>query len=200
MPMVVRSASVRRFARCGAVVGLCLLAPPAAGQQDSPAPPDTVVAADTSWATLLSTNPTGRLLEPRKTQTVEQQLADQLDCYLWTCAQTDWDPYEAYDALIARGYTVPMTDRELETLLVDQAARGAVTGTAAGSIAGIPGVGARLGAAIAIAQAMHEAGYLDVTDDPDAQRAVARFESDLGKWNAKYSGCMVRKGYRVSSP
>lgn len=65
-----------------------------------------------------------------------------------------------------------MTQHELEALLVDQAARGAVTGTAAGSIASLPG----------------------------ARKTVSRLESDLGKRNSKYSGCMVRKGYKVSAP
>ena len=198
--MIVRPARPCGFPLWGPLVSLCLLALPVAGQPDAPAQQDSLPAADTSWATLLSTNPTQRLLEPRKHQTGEQQLADQLDCYLWTCDKTDWDPYEVYDALVAQGYTAPMTEQELETLLVDQAARGAVIGSAAGTIAGGPRRGARLGAAVAIAQAMYQTGYLDGADDPDARKAVARFESDLGQWSSKYSGCMVRKGYKVSSP
>ena len=184
----------------GPLAVLGLLALPAAGQPDSAAAPASLPAADASWATLLSTNPTGCVLTPRKDQTGEQQLADQLDCYRWTCEQTDWDPYEAYDALVAQGYAVPMTDQELEAVLVEEAARGAVTGAVAGSLAGGPGRGARLGAAIAIAQAMIDGGYLDTADDPDARRIVARFRSDLEKWDTKYSGCMVRKGYKVSEP
>lgn len=198
--MFIRPADRRAPAWLQPLVILGLLVLPAAGQPDSPAAPDSVAAPDTSWATLISTNPTGCVLTPRKDQTSEQQLADQLDCYRWTCEQTDWDPYAAYDALIAQGYAVPMTDQELEAVLVQEAARGAVTGAVAGSLAGGPGRGARLGAAIAIARAMVDAGCLDTADDPDARRIVARFRSDLEKWDTKYSGCMVRKGYQVTSP
>lgn len=169
-------------------------------QEQSTAPTNPSTEEDSPPPTLLNTNPTQRLISPRKNQTEVQQLTDQLACYDWTCDQIDWDPYLAYADLVDRGYAAALTRAEMERGLVDLAARGAEVGAIAGDIVGYPGNGAELGAAISIALAMFHSDYLNASNDPDAQRAVSRFERDLRKWNKKYSGCLVRKGYKVSSP
>jgi len=168
---------------------------------NGPVTTETVVAEDAPPATPASSNPTRRLIQPRKHQSLEQQLADQAACYEWTCGRIGWDPYEGYDDLVADGYAVALTRRQLEQGLVCLAAEGAVTGALAGDLVGNPEAeideGAELGAAIAVAMGVIRTSYLIEPDDPAAQRAVARYERNLRKWDAKYGGCLRRKGYRV---
>lgn len=59
-----------------------------------------------------STNPTQKVLYPNAEQTEEQQMADQLECYRWATEQTGWDPYEAYDVLVEKGYATAQTAEE----------------------------------------------------------------------------------------
>ncbi len=146
-----------------------------------------------------NTNPTQRLIDPRKNQSEEQQLSDQLECYEWTCDQIDWDPHQAYAALADEGYTLPLTWEEMESGLICQAAQGAVTGSVAGEIVGDAETGAEIGAAIGLALELLRSNYLYDWDNPEAQQTISRFEKNLRKWDKKYAGCLVRKGYRVSS-
>jgi hypothetical protein len=152
---------------------------------------------DTPLDTPPNTNPTRRLIYPRKQQSEEQQLSDQLECYDWTCDQIDWDPYQAYADLVDEGYAVVLTRKEMEQGLVCLATRGAEIGTVAGEIVGGPDNGAEIGAAIAIASGIIHSNYLNAPDDPEAQRAVSRYERNLRKWDRKYAGCLSRKGYQV---
>lgn len=165
-------------------------------QENGAAPADSATIEDPP----IDTNPTRRLLTPMKNQSPDQQLSDQLACYEWTRDQMDWDPYLAYLDLVDAGYAVALTREEMEEGLVDLAARGAEIGAVAGDIAGDPRNGAEIGAAIAIAMAIYHSDFINAANDPDAQKAISRFERDLRKWNKKYSGCMVREGYKVSSP
>ena len=142
-------------------------------------------------------NPTGRLIIPVKDQSGEQQLTDQWECFDWTCEHVDWDPYQAYDDLVDAGYAVSLTPEELEEGLICLAMDGAVTGAVAGEILDEPREGAEIGAAIAIASGLIRSGYLHNLDNPDARRAVSRFERNLQKWDRKFAGCLSRNGYRV---
>jgi len=152
-------------------------------------------------------NPTQRVIIPREDQTEAQQQADQMECYEWVCEQIDWDPYEAYDSLVAAGYTVALSKQDKTQGLVCLAARGAVTGAIAGELVDSPEDGpefdeeaaAEIGAAIALASGLIRSAYLNDTDDPQAERIIRRFESDLRKWDRKYSACLSRKGYKIPS-
>lgn len=204
--VLTRNAANHRFALRGFVVvmflaAMLILAPTLIlAQEKSTAPTDPATDEDSPRPTLFNTNPTQRLISPRQDQTEEQQLTDQLACYDWTSDQIAWDPYQGYTDLVDRGYAEALTRAEMERGLVDLAARGAEVGAIAGDIIDYPGRGAQLGVAISIALAMFHSDYLNASNDPDAQRAVSRFERNLRKWNKKYSGCLVRKGYKVSSP
>ena len=173
------------------------------GQADSTATTGVSAAEGPLPNTPPNTNPTQRLIYPRKQQSDEQQLSDELECYEWTCEQIDWDPYEAYAYLVDEGYAVALTREEMEMGLIGAATRGAVVGAVAGEIVGRPhggaGNGAEIGAAIAIALELIHSNHLYEQDAPEAQRTITRFERNLRKWDRKFAGCMKRKGYRVPS-
>ena len=90
-----------------------------------------------------------------------------------------------------------MTPEELEEGLICLATDGAVKGAVAGEILNEPSEGAEIGAAISISIGLIQSGYLNNLDNPDAQRAVSRFERNLRKWDRKFAGCLSRNGYRV---
>lgn len=142
-------------------------------------------------------NPTQRLILPVKDQTEEKQLADLWECYDWTCEQVGWDPYLGYAELADAGYAVALTPEELEEGLICLAIDGAVKGAVAGEILNEPSEGAEIGAAISISIGLIQSGYLKNLDNPEAQRAVSRFERNLRKWERKFAGCLSRNGYRV---
>ncbi len=144
-------------------------------------------------------NPTNKLMSPRLDQSEDQQYADQLQCYDWTCLELDWDPYLAYDALVDQGYTVALDREDIERGLICLATEGAVAGTVAGEVVGRPGNGAAIGAAIAVTSGLIQSSYLLLPDDPRAGRVVTRFEKQLHKWETKFVGCMSREGYRIHS-
>lgn len=146
-----------------------------------------------------NTNPTRLDINPRNEQSAERQSSDETDCYHWACDQTEWDPYLAYEDLVDQGFARELGKREMEEGLVFLATRGAEIGTVAGELVGDPVQGAEIGVAIAIAWELIHSDYLLEPENPDAQRAVTRYERNLRKWDSKFSGCMKRKGYRVSS-
>ena len=166
---------------------LLVLAPVLISAQEEPAPEP-------------SPNPTQRLIRPRQDQTADQQFTDEWECFDRACEETGWDPYAAYDTLVAEGYAVALTRDELAAGLICLAAEGAVTGTVAGDLVNEPRKGAEWGAAIAVAMAVVREDYLIGTDDPAARRVVNGFERDLRYWERKFSACLRPKGYGVSSP
>ncbi len=168
-------------------------------QEKSPTPSDISSNETTLPDPPPNTNPTHRLIYPRKNQSEEQQRSDQLECYEWTCDQIDWDPHQAYAVLADEGYAVPLTWEEMEKGLICQATQGAVTGSVAGEIVGDAETGEEIGAAIGLALELLRSNYLYEPDNPEAERTIYRFEKNLRKWDKKYAGCLVRKGYRVSS-
>jgi len=144
-----------------------------------------------------NTNPTNEYITATNDQTLEQQEADQLDCYNWTCDLLDWDPYLQYDALVEQGYAAALERRDMEAGLVFLATEGAMAGAVAGDVVGRPRGGAAIGAAIGVTSGIIQMQYLLQPDDPQSQRVIRRYEKDLKKWETKFSGCMSREGYRV---
>lgn len=145
-------------------------------------------------------NPTLREIAPRHGQSPSEQMDDEHGCFDRACQDAGWNPYEAYDELVALGYAVELSREEREQGLVCLAYEGAVTGAVAGEVLGVPRGGAAVGAAIAVAGEVIRSDYLYREDDPEAQRAVADFERKLRDWDRKFTGCLRAKGYRVSSP
>jgi hypothetical protein len=170
-------------------------------QEQIPATTDSTAGDPTSedppQGTPPNTNPTQRFIYPRNHQSEEQQLFDELECYDWTCDQIDWDPYQAYAALVDEGFAVALTSQEMEQGLICLATRGAEIGAVAGDIVGQPENGAEIGAAISMASGLINSNYLNVQDDPEAQKAVSRYERNLRKWDRKFAACLSRKGYQV---
>jgi len=164
--------------------------------------PVYLMAQDES-ANTANSNPTQIVIVPRKSQTVAQQQTDQWDCYDDVCEEINWDPYDAYDALVADGYAVALSREEKMRGLICLAAEGAVTGTIAADLLDNPDydgdTGAEIGAAIAVASGLVRSAYLTRNDDPEAERIVRRFERTLRKWERKYSACLSRKGYQIPS-
>ncbi len=159
------------------------------------APADTTVPAAPP-----SFNPSRMVITPAREQTSQQQDADLEACYTEACADTDWDPYEAYFGLVDAGYAVALAPEDLTAGLICLAAEGAMVGAVADElVAGNRGNGAELGAAIAVASGVIRAEYLRGQDDPAAQRVVGGFERDLGRWNREFAACLRGRGYRASA-
>ncbi len=188
--------TVGKTARRTALLWLILSAGPLCA---APAPADSSAVA----IQRPNPNPTGRVVLPRQGQSPDQQMADMRACYDEICDRLAWDPYRAYEDLVAAGYTVPLTARELERGLVCLGTEGAATGAVAGDLLGEDAAGiergAEIGAAIAVASGLIRAGYLNQPDDPTAQRVVREFERQLRKWDRKFASCLSRRGYQVPS-
>lgn len=166
-------------------------------QEPSTATEDSTAIDIAPLAETPSTNPTGRLIYPRKNQSEEKQISDQSECYAWTCDQVDWDPYQAYADLVDQGYAVSLTWEEMERGLICLATRGAEIGAVADEMIAGPGNGEEIGAAIAVASGLIDSSYLTEPENPEARRVISRYERDLRKWERKFAGCLSRKGYQV---
>lgn len=145
-----------------------------------------------------STNPTQKVLYPNAEQTEEQQMADQLECYRWASEQTGWDPYEAYDVLVEKGYAAAQTAEEAQGGVVGGAARGAAAGVIIGAIAGDAGKGAAIGAAAGGLAGGRRSRRAKSEADSQAQAAIDEFNRGLEKWDRNYAACMSGKDYNVN--
>ena len=170
--------SVSKIARIIAALAVVLVAAVGFAADEKPAPEAQQPAAAAQNSTVPpSTNPTQRVIYPGEGQGEEQQMADQLECYRWATEQAGWDPYEAYDVLVAKGYAAAQTAEQAQGGLV----RGAAIGAAAGGVGG----GMRSRRARAAAQA-------------EAEAAIADFEDNLIRWDRNYTACMTGKDYTVN--
>jgi len=145
-----------------------------------------------------STNPTQKVLYPSAGQTEEQQMADQLECYRWATEQTGWDPYEAYDVLVEKGYAAAQTAEQAEGGVIGGAARGAAAGVIIGAIAGDAGKGAAIGAAAGGLAGGRRSRRAQAEADSQAQAAIDEFNRGLEKWDRNYAACMGSKDYTVN--
>jgi hypothetical protein len=145
-----------------------------------------------------STNPTQRVIYPGEGQSEEQQMADQLECYRWASEQTGWDPYEAYDVLVEKGYAAALTAQQAQGGLVRGAARGAAAGALIGAIAGDAGTGAAIGAAAGGLGGGMRSRRARAAAQAEAEAAIAEFERNLQQWDRNYSACMTGKDYTVN--
>jgi hypothetical protein len=145
-----------------------------------------------------STNPTQRVIYPSEGQDEQQQMTDQLECYRWASQQTNWDPYQAYDELVAKGYAAKQSAQEAQGGLVRGAAGGALVGLAIGAIAGDAGKGAAIGAASGgLAGGMRSRRQVSQAQSQQ-QAAVDAFNKQLEKWDRNYVACMQGRDYVVN--
>ncbi len=164
---------------------------------------DESAAAAPEAAVVWSPNPSLLLVRPIRHQSPAQQFTDEEACFDQACADTDWNPYHAYDELAAAGYAVALTPDERASGLICLATEGAMAGEVAADLLRGPRyeghTGAEIGAAVAVASAVIRSDYLRQMDDPDARRIVNRFERDLKHWNRKFAACLRSRGYRVTT-
>ena len=198
--MVIKKYAHLQAVLWGAVLVLVVATPRIAARENEPATMDDSALESPAPEIAPNPNPTRRLISPRQDQSPEQQLFDERECFDWACDQTEWDPYQAYAALVDEGYAVALTPEEMEEGLIRQATEGAMTGAVAGDILGDSEKGAEIGAAIAVAAEVMRSNYLNQQDNPEAQRVISRFERNLKNWDRKFAACLRPKGYRVPGP
>ena len=124
-------------------------------------------------------------------------MADQLECYRWASDQTNWDPYEAYDVLVEKGYAAAQTAEDAQGGLVKGAARGAAAGVVIGAIAGDAGKGAAIGAAAGGIAGRRRSKRATSEAQSETDLAIEEFNRQLEKWDRNYAACMGGKNYTV---
>ena len=188
--------TVRRI-RLAAVLALGALALAAVAVAEDPPAAEETPAGKQESKLPPSTNPTQKVLYPSAEQTEEQQMADQLACYRWATEQTGWDPYEAYDVLVEKGYAAAQTAEDAQGGLVKGAARGAAAGVIIGAIAGDAGKGAAIGAAAGGMAGGRRSRRAREQAESEAQQAIDEFNGELEQWDRNYAACMTGKDYIV---
>ncbi len=144
-----------------------------------------------------STNPANHAIFPAKGQDTNQQMQDQLEAYNWATKQTGWDPYRAYDQLVAQGHAAQQTADQARGGLVGGAARGALVGVAVGAIAGDAGKGAAIGAAAGGLTGGMRSRRTQRGAEDSKQQAIDAFNDQFAQWDKNYVAAMEGKGYSV---
>ena len=144
-----------------------------------------------------STNPGNRVIYPAKGQDADQQVKDQLASYNWATEQTKWDPYEAYDVLVEKGYAAAQTAEQAQGGLIGGAARGALAGLAIGAIAGDAGKGAAIGAAAGGLTGGARSRRQMQSAESAADQAIHEYQSKFEVWDRNWSASMEGLGYTV---
>ena len=177
---------------CAALLLLLAVAGQAFGQAAAPA---TDAADDEKVPP--STNPANRVIYPAGGQDANQQVIDQLESYRWACAQTKWDPYEAYDVLVQKGYAAAQTAEEAQGGMISGAARGAIAGVAIGAIAGDAGKGAAIGATAGGLAGGSRSRRQRASAESAADQAIQEFQSSFEVWDKNWVASMEGRGYNV---
>ena len=144
-----------------------------------------------------STNPANHAIFPAKGQDTDQQLKDQLAAYNWATQQAGWDPYKAYDQLVAQGHAAELTAQQAKGGLVKGAARGALAGAAIGAIAGDAGKGAAIGAAAGGAAGGARSRRQRQGAEAQKEQAIQAFKNQLAQWDKYYMAAMEGYGYTI---
>jgi hypothetical protein len=144
-----------------------------------------------------STNPANHPIFPAKGQGAEQQMKDQLAAYNWATKETGWDPYKAYDQMVAKGHAAEMTAEQAKGGLVGGAARGALVGVAVGAIAGDAGKGAAIGAAAGGLAGGMRSRRQQRGAEAEKEQAIQAFKSQFAKWDKYYQTAMEGRGYTI---
>ncbi len=145
-----------------------------------------------------STNPSNRVIYPSEGQDEQQQMTDQLECYRWAGSQTSWDPYKAYDELVAKGYAAQQTAEQAKGGLVRGAAGGAVAGLAIGAIAGDAGKGAAIGATAGGLVGGSRSRRAQQQAQAEQEAALDAYNKQMERWDRNYAACMQGRDYVVN--
>jgi len=158
-----------------------------------------LVAVAIGWAETVppSTNPGGRVVYPAKGQDSDQQMKDQLESYHWATDQTKWDPYQAHDVLVQKGYVAAQTAEQAQGGLIRGGARGALAGLAIGAIAGDAGKGAAIGAVAGGLVGGSRSRRQRASAQSAADQAIEEFNSQFSVWDRNWVASMEGRGYTV---
>lgn len=144
-----------------------------------------------------STNPANKVVYAAKGQDADQQMKDQLESYNYATKQTGWDPFEAYDVLVQKGYAAQQTAEQAQGGLIRGGARGALGGLAIGAIAGDAGKGAAIGAVAGGLIGGSRSRRHKAAAQSAADQAVQEFQSKFDVWDRNWSASMEGRGYTI---
>jgi len=134
----------------------------------------------------------GLYVFPSNNQTQEQLDADEMACYKWAIAQTNYDPLNP-TKVVAQD-----ADTSLDGSAVVGAAKGAAAGAAIGAIAGDTGKGAAIGAVVGGLSGRRARRYGDQVEQQQNEQAAAAANKELAdSYNKAFSACLEGKGYTV---
>jgi hypothetical protein len=134
----------------------------------------------------------GMYVFPAKSQTPEQQAADEQACYAWAVEQSGVDP------LTTEATKPDSVETGPDGTVVRSAARGAVAGAAIGAIAGDAGKGAAIGAAAGGMSGVGAKRRKDAKKEEQTQQnASATDQAKIENFKKAYAACLEGKGYSV---
>ncbi len=179
--MGTRSASSKRlFCSFSAIASLLVIATAAQA-----APPQ------------LSANPANLAIFPARSQTPDQQRADEAASYDWATQQTGWDPYQAKTVLDQQSQAATSAAGAARGGALKGAAGGALVGVAVGAIAGDAGKGAAIGAtSLGLTGGMRSRRAVQAAGNTSST-AVAAYQQQFGVWTRNYMAAMEAKGYSL---
>ena len=134
----------------------------------------------------------GLYVFPSNNQSQEQLDADEMECFKWAKAQTNYDPLNPTQVQVQQATTGP------DGTAVRGAARGAAAGAAIGAIGGDAGEGAAIGAVVGGMRGRRTRVAGDKAEQQqNEQAAAAQAQALLDNYIKAYSACIEGKGYTV---
>jgi hypothetical protein len=134
----------------------------------------------------------GLYVFPSNNQTQEQLDADEMECFKWAKAQTNYDPLNPTQV------EVKQADTSLDGSAVVGSAKGAAAGAAIGAIAGDAGKGAAIGAVAGGLRGRRARKYGDAAEQQQNEQVAEATSKELAdNYNKAFSACMEGKGYTV---
>lgn len=132
----------------------------------------------------------GLFVNPKNSQTAEQQAQDENTCYSTAQQQTNIDP--------AAPAAPPPEAAKKQGGAVKGAAGGAAGGAAIGAIAGDAGTGAAIGATAGAVRGRRQQKKANKqAEQQAAQQGQAQQQQQLDTFRRAFSSCMDAKGYSV---
>jgi hypothetical protein len=130
------------------------------------------------------------IVYPGKGQSPEQQKQDESACRQWAMEQTCHDPSQQ-----------PLPQVQMKTSVGGQLAKGAIggalLGAGVGAIAGDAGVGAAIGAGAGGTALGVKESKSQKQRDAEYQQYLARYNSEVAKYNKAQKACLEGRGYSV---
>ena len=196
-----------RSTHIGGILLLVAFAPLAAFSEEGTTPTKETTAAakpaeaaPTPEMTMKEVKQTlGIVVFPAKSQTPEQQDAEELACLQWSANELGILPNTpAPDAKAAGKEAASKTDSVTKGVAVKGAAKGAAAGAIIGSISGNAGEGAAYGAAAGAIAGRRARKGASANADAEAQKKVeAEQKAKMDGLRKAMTACLESKGYTV---